>query len=327
MRTFKSSEILDCWKTSVNLERGKAPLQEYENAIVIPISPTRSICYDSDGNLIPSSLMMSGSRPNGELKPQYTVNNKINKKDLNNFPFIDEEIYFVSYINKGHWGHFLTESLARCYHLDGPSMKVVSADDMWMIKDLFPQHEYIVTNKPFKVKKLLLPYPTMVDCAYVLPEHIDTCRKLSLLNGVKPIKNKKVYISRTKVYKLRGKSRWTEGEPELEAKLKKDNWSIYYFEDLSLREQISILEGAELVVGCIGSAFHNLMLTKNNPGQIVYLTNPISNNSSPNPNYAHHDAILGNESIYVDCQDMIDKQYRIKKIRDPQKLFEYLSEF
>jgi capsular polysaccharide biosynthesis protein len=320
MRTFTSAEVLDFWKTSVNLERGKAPLQEYENAIVVPISPTRSICYDADGNIIPSSLIVRGA-PGGDINAQHPVPGKIYEKDSGAFPFIDEEIYFVGYINKGHWGHFLTESLARCYHLDGPSMKVVSAGDMWMVKDLFPQHQYIVENKPFKVRKLLLPYPTMADCAYILPEQIDTCRKLALLNNVEPIKNKKVYLSRTKVNKLRGRARWTEGETELEGMLKKDNWSIYHFQDLPLREQIGVLEGAELVVGCIGSAFHNLMLTRNNPGQVVYLTNPVSN-----PNYAHHDAILGNESIYVDCQDVIDKQLRVKKIRDPHKLFEYLSQ-
>ena len=317
LKTYTAQDIFDFWKTKPVLEAGRAkePLI-YENAVVAPISMYQGVCYNSDGDLIEQSVILRNA-PGGKLAPQFNARPSIGKVEV---PYTEDPVYFVSYQNVSHWGHFLTETLARCHHLDGEPMNVVSATDLGPIKQIFPQHNYVVTTKPFRTKKLILPVPTMEDCSYVLPEHIETLRKVAKFYGTEPQSNKKVYLSRTKVHKFRGQARWTDGEPELEKYLKESGWTICHFEDLKVSQQIGILEGAELLAGCVGSAFHNLMLTSHNPGKIVYLVSPITN-----PNYAHHDAILGNNSHYLECQDVTNPQLVRKKIRDPKETSEYLN--
>jgi len=277
----------------------------------------QSVCYDSTGKKIKESVIVRGDL-DGVAKPQFSSPDSIDPNI--NVQYHDGEVYFVGYVNTSHWGHFLTETLGRCQHLDGPPMTVVSVSDLGPIKEIFPQHTYVVARGAFKTKSLILPTPTMVDCYYVYPEHLQTLRKVANFYGKDPVANRKVYLSRTKVYKFRGQARWTEGETQLQKLLKDAGWSIYHFEDLKVSQQIGILEGAEILTGCIGSAFHNLMLTENNPGKVVYLTA-----DHTNPNYAHHDAILGNDSTYVDCQYFSNRQLARKTIKSPEEVYEYLQ--
>lgn len=65
------------------------------------------------------------------------------------------------------------------------------------------------------------------------------------------------------------------------------------------------------------------MMTRQNPGKVVYLT---CNAKKTNPNYGLHDRLLGNDSVYLDCQIITNESNKTKKILNPQEVFEYLQD-
>lgn len=311
MREFFAEDLFDQWGVTPTSTKGKAkePLV-YEDAII-----SANGCYDANGNLIEISKHKRGRQTSPGAFPigNYSLTTKSNPSKT------VDEAYFINYANDGHWGHFLTETLARVHHLDGDSMNVISTSGLGVISKVYPQHKYSFFTTPVRCKKLMLPVPTMVNCYSVFPEHIDTCRKLGDYYGRDTTTFDRVYLSRTKL--SRG-NRWTEGEPELEKLLEESGWTIIHMQDHSVKEQIGILENSRIISGCIGSAFHNLMMTRKNPGKVIYLT---CNEFDTNPNYALHDFILGNESVYLDCQTVSNPSARIKRITNPTKVFEYLN--
>lgn len=311
MREFFANDLFGQWGVTPTLERGnsKDPLV-FEDAII-----TANGCYDSNGNIIEVSKHKRGRQTSPGSFP---IQNYSSTTECNPDKTIDEA-YFINYANVGHWGHFLTETIARVNHLDGDSMNVISVGNLGAIPKIYPQHNYSYFTTPIRCKKLILPIPTMVNCYSVFPEHIDSCRKLGDYYGRGEIGYDKVYLSRTKL--SRG-NRWTEGEPELERLLKDAGWNIIHMQEHSAKEQIGILENSRIISGCIGSAFHNLMMTRKNPEKVVYLT---CNEFDTNPNYALHDSILGNSSVYLDCQNVSNPSARIKRITSPLKVFEYLN--
>ena len=318
--TFTSKEIFENWNVDHSQHYSNDPYF-LEDCIIVP----KWGVYD-DGKLqIPSALQ----RMNGHLKhnPQLELN------ELDYDCEIDECIY-ISHMNSGHWGHFITESLARFYHVfhNSPTKNILINvfESGIYLKNLISILESLDFNivcidpnhKNIKVNRLYFSQPTMINCFQVINKHIDTLSKYrDLTCEVNPIYKQKVYLSRTKLSRHK---RWTFGEDELESMLKKSGWEVYYFEKLSLSEQLSILSGAKTLTGCIGSAFHNLMLSPCQPEKIIYLTN---NEKDTNPNYALQDLVLHNESIYYACQDCLDRDKGNNKIRNPKKVFEFLEEY
>ena len=312
MRKFISQDLFKQWGVSPTLKYGGAshPLV-YEDVTITPFG-----CYDADGMLIDMSRHKRGRQTSPGAFPVTSAPDTISPPT----EFVDDEVYYINYANSGHWGHFLTETLARVNHLDAPSLNVFVSGDLGVVKKMYPQHNYVSFSSIVRVKKLLLPVPTMVNCYSVFPEHIDTCRRLGDYFGRENNKYGKVYLSRTK---LTRSNRWTQGEPELEKMLESAGWTIIHMQNHSVREQLGILENSDVIAGCIGSAFHNLMMTRKNPGNVIYLT---CNEFDTNPNYALHDVILGNETVYLDCQTVVSKSNRTKKIHNPEKVFEYLED-
>lgn len=317
--TFTDKELFENWNVDLSSDYPEHPY-ELIDSIIVP----RWGVYDNGKLQIPSALQ----RMNGHLK-----HNPPTEIDNLEYDYEIDECFYISHMNSGHWGHFITESLARFYHVfhncptknilinvfeDGIHLKNITN----VLEELGFNVVYINPNhKNIKVGKLYFSKPTMINCYQVIGKHIDTLAKYrNLTCEVNPITNKKVYLSRTKLTKHK---RWTFGEEELENMLLNAGWSIFHFESISLSEQLSIISGAGILTGCIGSAFHNMMLSPFQPKKVVYLTN---NEKDTNPNYALHDRVLKNESIYYACQDCIDRGAGINKIRNPQEVFEYLED-
>jgi len=316
---FTDKELFEHWNVDLSSDYLEDPYF-LSNAIIVP----RWGVYDNGKLQVPSALQ----RMNGHLKHNPPTN--IDKLD---YEFEIDECIYVSHMNSGHWGHFITESLARFYHIlhKCPTKNILINvfEDGSHLKELICILEKLDFNivcigpnhKNIKVERLYFSKPTMINCYQVIDKHIDTLSKYrELVCDVTPINNEKVFLSRTKLTKHR---RWTYGEQELEDMLIKAGWSVFYFETMSLKDQLSIISGANILTGCIGSAFHNMMLSPKQPKNVIYLTN---NEKDTNPNYALHDRVLGNKSIYYACQDCIDRGKGINKIRNPKLVFEYLED-
>lgn len=123
---------------------------------------------------------------------------------------------------------------------------------------------------PVKCKKVLLPYPSMVNRRGISEHHfahvqaaVDRFFNLSqedkaecLRQAQSPDSDDKVYLSRSR---LPGNLRMVHEEPELEKRLIERGWKIVYPELLPVSEQLKILAGARVIAGEAGSAFHLLM--------------------------------------------------------------------
>lgn len=306
MKEFYESDLFDVWDVGALRTLNQSPtLNVYTDATI-----TKNGCVSSDGKIIEESIHIRGAnRPvSGKPSPSVKVTHT------------SERAYYFGYSNSSHWGHYLTETVARSGHLDIDPIDVYHCGDISRIKKLYPQHKYIHISNAVKCETLYVPVPTMVNLWNIFPEHIKVCQKIGDIYGRDFLPNKRVYLSRTTQPKHR---RWTEGEPELEELLSTAGWKIVHCAHLSPREQIGYIENAQYLTGCIGSSFHNLMMTRQNPGKVVYLTCDIDNT---NPNYALHDRILGNDSVYLDCQVVSNPSNRTKKILNPIEVFEYLQD-
>jgi hypothetical protein len=123
---------------------------------------------------------------------------------------------------------------------------------------------------PVNCKKVLLPYPSMVNRRGISEHHfahvqaaVDRFFNLSqedkaecIPQAQSPDSDDKVYLSRSR---LPGNLRMVHEEPELEKRLIERGWKIVYPELLPVSEQLKILAGARVIAGEAGSAFHLLM--------------------------------------------------------------------
>lgn len=306
MNEFYSSDLFSEWEVGNLRSLDQSPtLKVYTDAII-----TGNGCLTSDNKIITDSVHVRGKTTYPSGKPS------ILSKQLSTV----DRAYFFGYANTSHWGHYLTETIARSTHLNMGPIDVYYFGNISKIKNIYPQHKYIKITSPIKCKTLYVPVPTMVNGWNIFPEHIQTCQELGDMYGREILPNKRVYLSRTTQPKGR---RWTEGEPDLEKLLFDAGWKIVHCSQVPPSHQIGYIENAEYLTGCIGSSFHNLMMTRQNPGKIVYLTCGIK---ETNPNYALHDRILGNTNVYLDCQVVSNPTNRTKKILNPQEVFEYLQD-
>lgn len=306
MNEFYSSDLFSEWEVGDLRKLDQSPLLKiYKDAII-----TGNGCLNSDNKIITESVHIRGKNRYPSGKPSVVT------KELTTV----DRAYFFGYSNTSHWGHYLTETIARSSHLNMGSIDVYYFGDVTKIRNLYPQHTYIKITSPIKCKILYVPVPTMVNLWNIFPEHIKTCQAIGDMYGREFLPNKRVYLSRTIQPKSR---RWTEGEPELEKLLFDAGWKIVHCSQVPPSHQIGYIENAEYLTGCIGSSFHNLMMTRQNPGKVVYLT---CNIKETNPNYALHDRILDNTNVYLNCQVVSNPSNRTKKILNPQEVFEYLQD-
>ena len=319
MRTYLSDSLFDRWKINLSYSDDYSQsVVKYDDAIITP-----SGAYDSEGKLIEGSSLKRGM-PN--KTGQHHVQS-VPEFIRGDFEYLDDDVYYISYANSGHWGHLLTETFARSHSLETHPSNVYystlhGSGSMGVVSEYYSQHKYVPLTTAVRVRKVQIPIPSMINRFLVSEKHIEICRNMGDYFGRSTIKNDKVYLSRTKMRSIRGNTRWTQGETELEQMLSEDGWTIVHLQDLTVRDQLGILEGADILCGCIGSAFHNLMMTRKNPRKVLYLT---CDENETNPNYALHDRILGNDSTYIDCQIVTNKQAENRKIISPKETFECIN--
>lgn len=314
---YTKEQILDHW----NMETFKgnfSTLGVFDNAII-----TKDSCFDCNNELIKYSPLRRSSIDWKKVQvyptpERITVNKKIS------------DAYYINFFHPSHWGHFLTESLARMYDIffdNIPTKNVIirfehtHSLDWLKNTSITEKYNIIPFTENLLVEKLYLPVPTMVNFHYLAEEHIKTLKKYSSFYRSKLTDiPKKIYLSRSNLPKTH---RVNYGEEILEEKLKEYGWNMVYLENHSIGDQIKILSSAKYISGCMGSAFHNLMMCENVPNKIVYLVPEIKYIF---PNYAAHDTIMSNNSYYLKSQKLIDYNKRNFIFENPTKTAEMIEE-
>lgn len=314
---YTKEQIVEYWDMQTSKD-DFSTLEVFDDAII-----TKDSCFDNERNLIPFSPIRRSSIDWKKVQVYPTPTSVTVNKSIT-------DAYYINFFHSSHWGHFLTESLARMHDIlcgNIPTKNIIirfeHTRSLNWIKDILSPEKYniIPFTENLLVGKLYLPAPTMVNFHYIVKEHIETLQKYSEYHQSSLVDiPSKVYLSRSKLPKTH---RVNYGEEMLEQKLKTYGWEIIHLQDYPIGDQIKILSESNYISGCMGSAFHNLMMCKTVPEKIIYLIPDIKYTF---PNYAAHDIIMNNNSFFINSQTLTDYNKRNYTFNDPIKTSEMIEE-
>ncbi len=184
-----------------------------------------------------------------------------------------------------HYGHFLLETLSRAWRIAGCAADVyfhkINAEQATFHNLLPWQQELLaaLTGDVGRVQfigqdtvfeELIVPEPGFVSREFCHPLQAQALLKVGGKVGQKEAKKlphaiEKVWLSRAFWQKGR-----ITGEIELEQALEKQGFFICHPERYSVAEQIHLFEHAHYLAGFTGSAFHTVLLARNNGCQLLH---------------------------------------------------------
>jgi len=170
-----------------------------------------------------------------------------------------------------HYGHFLLESLANLWFIkrhpklpiiwlgvhNQQSLNTVNIQFMELYGLKNPVH---ILTEQTEIEKLVIPEPGYRIHTRYTPEQV---RALQVLKPVKPVKGKKIWLSRSQ---LPGGG--IDNEYLLEPFLEKSGWTIYHPQNHKIKDQLHMLNDAEQIAGIEGSALHTIMMIPQFKGKI-----------------------------------------------------------
>lgn len=190
---------------------------------------------------------------------------KVYRKQIDEY--IDKEVVFLG-LYMGSFGHCITEGLNRLWFLLKNNsinnycyISQVDSDDYYNLFKLFgiKSENIIRITKNTQFKKIIIPFASMRLYDKYSDEYKETINKIC--NNIKPSKDKKIYISRTRDVIA---STQTIGEENIENIFKKNGFKILYPAFEKLETVISYMKGAEIVAGVVGTNMHNILFAKDN---------------------------------------------------------------
>lgn len=175
-----------------------------------------------------------------------------------------------------HYGHFLIESMPNLYAFrQHPDRRIVwcnatAASVTPWEHTIFQLTEcdrngYVFVAEPTLFRDILFPVPGLMPDVWLTPEQVEAFA----VYDVPVQKGKRLWLSRSHVST---DNMVFTNERELETMLASRGWIIFHPEEHSLKEQLAALGSSEVVMGCIGSAFHSLLLLKH-PGSRYIVIN------------------------------------------------------
>lgn len=174
----------------------------------------------------------------------------------------------------GHYGHFLLESLSRCYALrrypDTVPVLFMSPDEQVfdaqkrILTALGLRNDIILVKAPLEVEKLVYaPSGCDLNPLYISDEQLKALGRLPVQEH-NP--DRKIWLSRS-----RFNGGGVENEAEIEAELLGCGWEIIHPQELGIHDQIRLIAGSGLVAGFSGTAFFNVLLAEQVHGRFLVI--------------------------------------------------------
>lgn len=309
------------------------PLVWLEHAYYVPkgIISKHDVIYDQDGRLIKASCLLRGPALEEDLSQAPPVlPETISDCGL---PSLSGAYMFLGDFMTSHFGHMITEGIARFWSLADPALndtrvlcnraplgiretirRIVKPDEShWhCLLDCFglARNRFAVSAAPIRLARVAVPSASWLERHRVHSAHLQTTRKLaSFLTKGRDIPKdpRPVYFSRTKLTKA---NLFYDHEIEVEDACRRQGWKIVYPERLTLAAQAELANAHNIFAGCVGSAFHTLLFRMDDaPLHCVYL-----GVERTYPNYLMMDQLLQAHSEYVPCIVRSDKSERHRAI-------------
>ena len=295
--------------------RKDLPTQSYaKNAIV---SSAFNACYHIDGSIVDFTALYRG---NNRYINVPNTNLEISESTL------EEAVYGGVYFDK-HYGHFLTEAISRLWPLHlgqflnktwvfrvaGKPTSQCNPDFINQFMKALGFHGTIrFAYKPILVKHLIIPAPANINGSHchIIFRNLTKTIGSSLINNFdgsyleSPTGH--YYLSRSN---LPNHFRKIANERLLEMKLHERGYNVISPENLSIPEQIYIFSNAKKIVGTVGSAFHNILLSQKESGVNLYLSD-----TSPPSTFHVLDKVCNIDATYIPC--LFPAFFSFKKNRD-----------
>ena len=212
----------------------------------------------------------------------------------------DEAVIYLGFL-VDHYGHFLTECLARVWYAldERPDLRLLAhgaaattyAHQLFAALDIGPER-FVTPTRATRFREVHIPQPTFIERFMLHERHLAVTRRAAtrILDGeVLQPSAQPVYLSRAR---LGVHPRQLYGEASLIRHLRRAGVLIVDPQDLDLRQQVRLFNEHEVIVGPIGSAHHNTVFALA-PRHHVYLCNWASQN------FVLFDLVTGNRAHYL----------------------------
>jgi len=229
--------------------------------------------YDREGQRVAASAIV---RAEGASPRVWNAVERLESLDVS--ATISTPILFQSAI-VNHWGHFLLETLSRTWATrERPDLAAGGAlfpmnacrnlaeaagANMGQVLALNGFEQFHIDPPPLRVRlaKCWVPTPSFVvgPGGRADVRHLEAPRRVSeRLMSVRRKDSRPIYLSRSRVPEG-GVRRDVANESELEARLETSGVRVIHMQELTLAEQVEIVNAHSVFIGPWGSALHNTM--------------------------------------------------------------------
>ena len=282
------------------------------------------LVYDTHGRLVRESILRRGGGGRPELIYSRTPSLLPPQFVRGHTRTVTESLVFLGPYDFRHYGHWITEGLARFWYLlrhRGENVEAAAAPDTIppgvYRSSTGPFREWHVAFDAFRLARRVLPGVTLAkriivpDCSmqnrgYIHSEHLDTTRKIARhVLGDEQVATDEapVYLSRTKLASApetgRAPKRF-DGELEVEQYCAARGCRVVHPESLSLRDQIRLFNAHDVFIGIQGSTFHTALFRLRRK-RAVHLYLHSAERAPSAKNYDLQDALMGTASYRIIC--------------------------
>jgi hypothetical protein len=275
---------------------------ELEDVFVVPGEGT-SCLYDKDGRRIAESCVRRG-----ENLDDYIGAEKERIDPPTDFAVVSTPVLYLSMYFR-HWGHFLTEAVSRLWprhaYPEFRDIEVLFAgfnlgfrrhdNARAFFAGLSTPPRFAAPRGVAKLAKCFVPTPSFVNRAVAYAGHLAATREVgaSLTRDAGIARTEQpLYLSRSR---LVGVDRVVVNETAFEEILRGAGVRIAHPQEMSLVDQIALFRSHATILGCAGSALHNLMFTADGVGMRAH----VFSERQLNRNCLLIDGIVGNASHYA----------------------------
>ena len=246
-------------------------LREYPEAVCLPGQVAVS------GNLVlPDTYRHSRRRRmdnkyTHDLAPRFAMP----KQSAQDAPRLEGAYFFLDSEFRGHYGHAVTEQLARLWawpraKAAEPGLRALMAVNRWgpELRDFeralyaaagIAPEDLLLVDGPVQVERLLTATPMFSQPDYIHPDLVHTYTAVSrALTEQAPARDYPLRIFCAR----RGNHRECRNAEEVEALFARFGFAIVYPERFTLPEQARMFRDAEVIAGYAGSAMVSLCLTQ-----------------------------------------------------------------
>lgn len=244
-----------------------------KNAFVLPVKKHKgSLCgvggiANEDKEYV-SESQMDGFNMQKRLYGIYKI-------DTKNIEFVDEKVVYINFFIH-HWGHYLIDVINRLwfvldkdisnykfiYIVRKNSDDTISGNYLELLNLLgIKKEQLIVVNKVTQFREVIIPEASICPGKYFTQEYRNIFLKIILNSRYKKWnKKQKIICSRSKFLSA-GKK---EIGGELVEKVFTDNgYKPVYFEKMTVKQQIEVLNNSSEIVAISGTLPHNILFLEN----------------------------------------------------------------